>query len=59
MHEKILVVEDQQDINELIALNLESLDYQVTRCLTGNEGLDKAMSNEFDLMILDIMLPVN
>ncbi|WP_185236653.1 response regulator transcription factor [Teredinibacter franksiae] len=57
MHEKILVVEDQQDINELVALNLESMNYQVERSLDGDSGLHHALSNRFDLIILDVMLP--
>ncbi len=57
MHEKILVVEDQEDICQLVAMNLETLNYEVTRCLDGLEGLNQARSNQFDLMILDIMLP--
>jgi len=57
MVEKILVVEDQQDINELVALNLESMNYQVARCLDGTDGLQAALGKGFDLIILDIMLP--
>ncbi|MFT5085444.1 MAG: two-component system alkaline phosphatase synthesis response regulator PhoP [Lentisphaeria bacterium] len=57
MYENILVVEDQEDINALIALNLESLNFSVTPCLNGVEGLQKASSEAFDVIILDIMLP--
>ncbi|SMF61118.1 DNA-binding response regulator, OmpR family, contains REC and winged-helix (wHTH) domain [Alteromonadaceae bacterium Bs31] len=57
MQEKILVVEDQQDINELVALNLESLNYTVERCLDGSKGLHFALHKSWDLIILDIMLP--
>lgn len=57
MHEKILIVEDEEDINALIALNLESLNYEVTRCGDGSEGLKLALENEYDLIMLDIMLP--
>lgn len=57
MSERILIVEDQKDINELVALNLENLNYKVTRCLDGNEGLREGLSNQFDLIILDVMLP--
>ncbi len=57
MHEKILLVEDQQDINELVALNLESMNYAVERSLDGSEGLQLALSTSWDLIILDIMLP--
>ena len=57
MHEKILLVEDQEDINQLVAMNLETLNYNVTRCLDGLDGLNQALNNAFDLVILDIMLP--
>lgn len=57
MQEKILVVEDEEDISALIALNLESLNFEVTRCHDGQEGLERASNENFDLIILDIMLP--
>ncbi len=57
MHEQILVIEDEEDINALIALNLESLNYEVTRCMDGEEGLALASENRFDVIVLDIMLP--
>lgn len=57
MPEKILVVEDQQEINELVSLNLETLNYHVTRILDGESGLQAGLSDQYDLIILDIMLP--
>jgi len=57
MHERILIVEDHEDINALITLNLETLNYQVTRCEDGLDGLKKAQQGDFDLIVLDIMLP--
>ncbi len=57
MNEKILIVEDEEDINALIALNLESLDFNVTRCMDGAEGLALASEGHFDVIVLDIMLP--
>ncbi|QEQ96698.1 response regulator transcription factor [Neptunomonas concharum] len=57
MHERILIVEDQEDINALIALNLEVLNYQVSCALNGTDGLQQAQDGEFDLIILDVMLP--
>lgn len=57
MHEKILVVEDQADINALIELNLGAENYDVTTSLDGTQGLNIALSQSFDLIILDIMLP--
>lgn len=57
MQKKILVVEDQPDINALIVLNLEAECYEVDKCLDGNEGLKAAQENSYDLIVLDIMLP--
>lgn len=57
MQKRILIVEDQEDINQLLALNLETLNYEVERCYEGDKGLALAQSERFDLIILDIMLP--
>ncbi len=57
MHEKILIVEDEEDINALIALNLKSLNYEVTCCSDGDEGLKLASNEKYDVIVLDIMLP--
>lgn len=57
MSEKILVVEDQEDIRTLIGLNLEVLGYSVTSVDNGLDGLQKATEEVFDAILLDIMLP--
>lgn len=54
---KLLLVEDDKDINQLICLNLESLDYNVTSVADGAEGFELAKTQAFDLIVLDIMLP--
>lgn len=54
---KLLLVEDDKDINQLICLNLESLDYNVTSVADGAEGFELAKTQPFDLIVLDIMLP--
>lgn len=54
---RILVVEDQEDIGTLIALNLEALNYHVEHCQSGLEGFRRAQAETFDLIVLDIMLP--
>jgi two-component system phosphate regulon response regulator PhoB len=54
---KILVVEDDKDIHELIAFNLKQEDYEVLSSFTGTDGLEKAISQKPDLILLDIMLP--
>jgi len=56
-HETILVVEDDADILELIAYNLEAQGYQVLRAGNGENGLRQAREKTPDLVLLDIMLP--
>ncbi len=55
--ERILVVDDEEDILELVRFNLVKEGYQVTGALTGEEALRKARSETFDLIVLDLMLP--
>ena len=57
MHEKILIVEDEKDISELISLHLKDMDYKVDTAFDGKEGLIKAMNDEYKLILLDIRLP--
>ncbi len=55
--EKILVVDDEEDILELVRYNLSREGYRVTGCLTGEDAVRKARSDNFDLIVLDLMLP--
>lgn len=55
--EKILVVDDEEDLLELLRYNLSREGYGVTCASTGEEGLDAAMKNMPALIILDLMLP--
>jgi len=55
--EKILVVDDEEDILELVRYNLAREGYQVTGTLTGEDALRKVRSDSFDLIVLDLMLP--
>ena len=55
--EKILVVDDEEDILELVRYNLSCEGYQVTGSLTGEDALRKVRSDTFDLIVLDLMLP--
>ena len=54
---KILVVEDNRDIAELVALHLRDLDAEVDLAYDGATGLDLALDNDYDLVVLDLMLP--
>jgi len=55
---RILVVDDEEDIVKTIKISLEIEGYEVIEALDGNEALDKARSENPDLIILDIMLPI-
>lgn len=54
---KVLCIEDEHFISELYTRALKKAGYEVTVSADGEEGLQKALSNEFDIILLDIMLP--
>ena len=55
--ERILIIEDENEIAELEKDYLELSDFEVVIENRGEEGLKRALSEEFSLMILDLMLP--
>lgn len=57
MMSKILIVEDEESIAELERDYLQISGYDVDICSDGDEGLYKALKGEYDLLVLDIMLP--
>ncbi|WP_312763034.1 response regulator transcription factor [Epilithonimonas sp.] len=54
---KILLVDDEQDILEIISYNLEKEGYHVFTASNGNEGIAKAKEILPDLILLDVMMP--
>ena len=54
---RILVVDDEEPILEFVSYNLEQEGYEVTCAATGDEALGLAREHEYDLVVLDIMLP--
>ncbi len=54
---RILVVEDEETIADVIATKLRAEKYEVDTSFDGEEGLYNALTNIYDLIILDIMLP--
>ena len=54
---RVLLVDDEPSILKLLTFNLEKEGYQVETSEDGKEGLDLALSQEFDFIILDLMLP--
>ena len=55
--EKLLVVDDEEDILELVRYNLVREGFQVECAATGEKALSKAKSDAYDLILLDLMLP--
>lgn len=57
MEKKILVVEDEKAIADILEFNLKKEGYNVTCAYDGQDGLDKAKEINPDLILLDVMLP--
>src|SRR6185369_5727994 len=53
----ILVIDDQEDLINGLALNLEREGYKVAKALRGDTGIKMALSHDPDLIVLDVMLP--
>ncbi len=53
----ILIVEDNKDMAQLLAMHLNDLQHDVSLCLDGNSAMQTLSNNTFDLVILDLMLP--
>ena len=54
---RILVAEDERDLNSLLKKRLKEADYSVDSCFDGEEVFDYLMGAEYDALILDIMMP--
>jgi DNA-binding response OmpR family regulator len=54
---KILIVEDNEDMAQLLALHLQDLKHSVELCFDGDSGLQNIKRSQYDLVILDLMLP--
>ncbi len=57
MADKILIVEDEEKLNRMIELELQYEGYETGKALDGRTGLEMALSGEYSLVLLDIMLP--
>jgi two-component system cell cycle response regulator DivK len=58
MTQRILVVEDQEDLRQIARLSLEGAGYEVIDAATGAEAVAKAETEHPDLVLMDIQLPV-
>lgn len=57
MAKKILVVDDEIDLVDALAMRLESEGYEVLKALDGKEGYEKTQANMPDALILDLRMP--
>jgi two-component system alkaline phosphatase synthesis response regulator PhoP len=57
MDEKILIIEDEEDLVKGLRLNLKDEGYRIDWAPDGEAGLQKALEESYDLIILDIMMP--
>ncbi len=55
---RILIIEDERSISDIIKFNLNKEGFEVETAYDGKEGLEKALSVEPDVILLDIMLPI-
>lgn len=55
--DKILIIEDDQNIADVIEIHIKDLGYKLDRAVDGRSGLEKAISGDYALIILDWMLP--
>ena len=53
----ILVVEDEQSLNKVISKRLENAGYKITSCFDGQEAINTIRKNNFDVILMDIMMP--
>ena len=54
---KILIIDDEREIVDTVSLMLKARDYSIVSALDGQDGLDKAKSEQPDLILLDILMP--
>ena len=54
---KILLVDDEQDILELLEYNLVKQDFDIVKCDNGEDALSVSRDQNIDLILLDLMLP--
>lgn len=54
---KLLIVEDEENLRDLYAEELEESGYEVSRASNGKEAIDLVRKKDFDLVIMDIRMP--
>jgi two-component system response regulator ResD len=54
----VLLIEDDIFLRELVGIKLRESKYQIIEASNGQEGLEKLLAQEYDIVLLDIMLPI-
>ncbi len=54
---RVLAIDDEADVLHLVETKLKKAGFEVSTARDGNEGLEKALAEPFDVMIVDIMMP--
>ncbi len=54
---RILIIEDNRDLAHIVAVHLEDLNMRVDKSYDGQAGYQRACNNDYDLILLDIMMP--
>ena len=57
INKRLLIVDDEEEIRELLVYDIQSSGYLVDFASDGEEGLKKAVENNYDLILLDVMMP--
>jgi DNA-binding response OmpR family regulator len=55
---RILIIEDDGDLQQILSLSLNQAGYEVHYAFTGKEGYDRILAVQPDLVLLDLMLPI-
>ena len=56
--ERILIIDDDEDVREVASLTLEEAGYEVFTASSGQEGVERAIAEQPDAILLDVMMPV-
>ncbi|MFB6342842.1 response regulator transcription factor [Saccharicrinis sp. FJH2] len=56
--DKVLIIEDDKDISELISIHVGDMNFEVDKAYDGKDGLMKALNNSYRCILLDIRLPL-
>lgn len=57
MAKKVLLIDDERDLLDMLEFRLKAKGYEMVTALNGQEGLEKAMAEKPDVILLDVMMP--